>query len=295
MRISNARDDSFPAAGARVTEPVRSCATCGREVSSKYCPTCGERRLEPNDLMFRHLIEQAIETVSNTDGRVFRSFRDLALHPGVLTASYVQGRRKPYIGPLQLFLIANVLFFAMQSPSGWRIFATPLESHMYDQLYSGIARPLVDQRLVDKQTTPASYAPVFNEAAALNAKSLIILMVPPWALFAWLLFRRRDRTVVTHVVFAIHFFAFVLLLYSVLLLIAIVASRLLGLSGSVLDGWLALFHLAVYTAYLYGAVATAYEATGFARVLKVAVLAAAVPVILLGYRFAVFLITLYST
>ena len=95
----------------RVTEPARSCATCGSEVSSKYCPTCGERRLETNDLAFRHLIEQAIETVSNTDGRVFRGVRDLALRPGVLTASHIQGRRKPYIGPLQLFLIANVLFF----------------------------------------------------------------------------------------------------------------------------------------------------------------------------------------
>jgi hypothetical protein len=109
------------------------------------------------------------------------------------------------------------------------------------------------------------------------------------------LFRRRDRTVVTHVVFAIHFFAFVLLIYSLLLSVAFVATRLLGFSGSVLDGWLSLIHLAIYTAYLYGAAGTAYGVTGFARVLKVALLAVAVPVILLGYRFAVFLITLYST
>ncbi len=241
------------------------------------------------------MIEQAIETVSNTDGRVFRSVRDLALRPGSLTAAYMQGRRKPYIGPLQLFLIANVLFFAMQSLSGWRIFSTPLDLHLHDQLYSGVARQLVDDRLAESRRPSSRYAPVFNQAAALNAKSLIILMVPPFALFAWLLFRRRDRPVVTHVVFALHFFAFVLLAYSVLLLVATVATRLLGFSGSVLDGWLALFHLAVYTAYLYGAAGTAYGATGFARVLKVAVLAAAVPVILLGYRFAIFLITLYST
>ena len=37
------------------------------------------------------------------------------------------------------------------------------------------------------------------------------------------------------------------------------------------------------------------ERQGFARVLKVAALAAAVPAIQLGYRFAIFLITLYST
>jgi hypothetical protein len=279
-----------------VTEQVRStCATCGNEVASKYCPICGEKRLGKDDLTLRHLIAHAIETISNTDGRVFGSLRDLALRPGVLTAAYIQGRRKPYIGPLQLFLIINVLFFAMQSLSGWRIFSTPLDSHLHDQIYSGVARPLVDDRLTDRQTTLESYRPLFNQAAALNAKTLIILMVPPFAVFASLLFRRRDRTVVTHVVFAIHFFAFVLLIYSLLLSVAFVATRLLGFSGSVLDGWLSLIHLAIYTAYLYGAAGTAYGVTGFARVLKVALLAVAVPVILLGYRFAVFLITLYST
>ena len=115
----------------RVTDQVRStCATCGSEVSSRYCPACGEKRLGKDDLTFRHLIEHAIETVSNTDGRVFGSVRDLAFRPGSLTAAYMQGRRKPYIGPLQVFLIANVLFFAMQSLSGWRILSTPLDSHL---------------------------------------------------------------------------------------------------------------------------------------------------------------------
>ena len=120
-------------------------------------------------------------------------------------------------------------------------------------------------------------------------------MVPPCALVVWLLLRRRDRAVVTHAVFALHFFAFVLLAYTVLLSVATVAARLLGFNGSTLNGWLTLILLAIYTAYLYGAAGTAYGVTGFTRILKVAALAAAVPVILLGYRFVIFLITLYTT
>lgn len=277
-----------------MTEGRGKCPTCGREVTSRYCPACGERQLQPADLTFGHLVTQAIETISNTDGRVFASVRDLAIHPGVLSASYVQGRRKPYIGPLQLFLLANVIFFAMQSVSGWRILTTPLDSHIGHQIYSPVARRLVNDRLADKQTTLGAYAPAFDPAAALNAKSLIILMVPPFALLAWLLFRRRARTVVLHVVFALHFFAFVLLLYSVLLIAAAVASRGLGLNGSALDGWLALLHLAIYATYLNGAVGTAYGVSGMARALKAAALAASVPFILLGYRFAILLITLYA-
>jgi hypothetical protein len=50
---------------------------------------------------------------------------------GVLTVAYVQGRRLPYIGPFQLFLLSNVLFFAMQSQTNTNIVSSPLDSHLH--------------------------------------------------------------------------------------------------------------------------------------------------------------------
>ena len=65
-----------------------TCPTCNGDVATRYCPDCGERQLRPSDLTLGHLIGQAIETVTNTDGRVFASVRDLAIRPGALTSAY---------------------------------------------------------------------------------------------------------------------------------------------------------------------------------------------------------------
>jgi hypothetical protein len=216
------------------------------------------------------------------------------MRPGELTASYIQGRRKPYIAPLPLFLLINVAFFAVQSLSGWRIFSTTLYSHLSLQFYSGAARALVADRLAAMQTTLQRYAPAFDRAAELNAKSLIILMVPPFALAVWLLLGRRGRPFVTHVVFALHFFAFVLLVFCVLLPIGTLASRL-GPEASAVDVTLSVIQLASYAAYLSVAIGTAYGASGISRGLTVVMLTAAAATALMGYRFAILLITLYTT
>jgi hypothetical protein len=271
-----------------------TCPTCSRDVASRYCPACGERQLQPADLTFGHLLTQAIETISNTDGRVFGSIRDLAIRPGALTSAYIEGRRKPYLAPLPLFLLINVAFFAVQSLTNWRIFSTPLYSHLQQQLYSGAARALVAERLAAMQTTIQQYDPIFNQAAALNAKSLIILMVPPFALAAWLLLRRHGRPFVTHVVFALHFVAFVLLLFCVMLPIAKLGPAV-GLRDSALDFTITLSQMAVYAGYLWVAIGRTYGARGLSRVFTAVALTAATVAVQLGYRFAIFLITLYAT
>ena len=42
-----------------------------------------------------------------------RSYRTLLAAPGAITVAHVRGRRRAWLGPLQLFLIANALFFAI--------------------------------------------------------------------------------------------------------------------------------------------------------------------------------------
>jgi len=90
-----------------------------------------------------------------------------------LTAAYLRGQRKPYILPFQLFVMANLLFFAVQSLSGVKIFATPIDSHVHSDVWGPIAESLVKRPLEATRTTLAEYAPVFDHAVALNAKSMI--------------------------------------------------------------------------------------------------------------------------
>ena len=189
-----------------------TCPTCNEVLAASYCPECGERALHPHDLTLRGLLKQVVQTFTSVDGPLLRSFRCLVTRPGVLTVAYLRGQRKPYTLPLQLFLVANVLFFAMQSFTGAKLFSTPLNQHLQSDIWGDVAQQLVGRRLEMRQTSMDLYAPVFDHAVEVNAKSLIAVMVLPFALLPAVVFYRSRRPFVAHIVFSLHFYTFLLLL-----------------------------------------------------------------------------------
>lgn len=249
------------------------------------------RDLSPRDMTGRFLRE-----FSSLDGRLARSFRTLLTRPGALTEAYVAGRRRAYLGPLQMFLLANALFFAVQSFTHFDIFSSGIDSHLHHQDWSELARPLVAERLAALGLGLDVFAPAFDSAAVLNAKALIILMALAFVPFLPLAFWRARRPLGAHVVFALHLYAFILLLLCVSLLLA--EAQLLaggaGLASPWVDMALSLFNVTACAAYLYLALRF-YGSRGIARAAKSVALALAIAAIVLGYRFAIFLITLYTT
>ena len=235
------------------------------------------------------------KSVTNLDARLIRTVACLIRHPGELTVRYLVGPRKPYIGPIALFLLANVAFVAMETLTGSNVFATPLAQHLRNQPWSEWVHPIIARRIAAMGTTLAAYAPVFDKAVADHAKSLVALMVPPFALVAALVYRRSRRPFVAHVAFALHFHAFMLLLLSVALLVPAIDIWFggPGLSSRLLDNSLAVVHLALCAIYLYIASAPVYGAIGAMRWLQALVLTFGAMLTFLGYRFALLWITLY--
>ena len=274
-----------------------TCPTCNSELSTPYCPTCGERPPSARDLTLRGLFHQLFLAFSSIDGRLLRSFRCLVGRPGALTVAYVQGRRIGYLKPFQLFFIANLMFFAVQSLTNTNIVSSTLDSHLHTQDWHAFAQRLVSHRLETLHTTLNRYAPIFDQAILLHAKSFIILMVLPLALLLPALFHRNRQPFVAHAVFSLHFYAFLLLLFCVSL--AFVAANVqlggAGLNSARMDNVLSGINLAASATYLYLATGTVYGARGAIRIVKALTLALAVAGILLGYRFVLFLLTLYTT
>jgi hypothetical protein len=273
------------------------CPTCAIDVNAQHCPDCGERVLEAKDLTFMGLMSQVFQTVTSVDGRLLRSLRVLVTRPGVITCAYVTGPRRPYIGPFQLFLIVNVMFFAVQSFGGSPVFSNSLHSHMYAQDWSEFARTLVAHKLQAEHATLATYAPVFDHAVDVNAKSLVILLVLPFTLLLIPLFAGSHRPFVTHLVFALHLLAFLLLCSCILLLLTKLQTAFggSGLRALWFDRSLFVALIAVIATYLYVATGVVYQAEGLVRALKVAVLAVVIAAAVPGYRFLIFLVTLYFT
>jgi len=274
-----------------------TCPNCDILVPTPFCPTCGEHVLHTRELTLRPLIGQGFESFTNIDGRLLRSFRYLVSRPGSLTIAYLRGQRKPYMTPVALFLLINVLFFAMESLTGGKVFTTPLESHLHTQPWSSAVQNLVARNLEAKQTTLSSYAPVFNRAIALNARSLIIFMAVFFSLAPALVFWRSSRPLVVHVVFSLHFYAFVLLLLCIATAIPVISAWFggSGLESETMDHAIFIGLLIASAVYLYLSASAVYRDRGVVLILKTVALTVAVAVVLFGYRFMLLLITLQST
>lgn len=280
-----------------MTASAWTCPNCGIALTTPFCPGCGERPIGAIDLSLKGIAAQLMKTIAGVDGRLLRSVRALLLHPGSLTLAYGEGRRKPFIGPFQLFLLANVVFFAVQSLTHTRVFSSSLDSHLHHQDWSTLAQELVDHRLAATSSTLDRFAPLFDRAVVLHAKSLVIAMAVPFALLLPVVFFASRRPFSIHVAFALHLYAFLLLLFCVALGVAAVdvASGGGGLASAAIDNVLTALILVCSTAYLYLASGPVYGVAGWSRVARSLLLALAVGVIVVGYRFAIFVVTLYTT
>jgi hypothetical protein len=80
----------------------------------RYCPMCGERRLRRDEFGVLRVLGELPATLLSLDTRVVRTL-DVLGRPGLLTTETLRGRRSRYLSPLQLFLLANVLFFVVHA------------------------------------------------------------------------------------------------------------------------------------------------------------------------------------
>ena len=281
------------------------CPACKVPVTTPFCAGCGEHPLAPTEHTLRGLIHQFANTMSSIDSKLLRSLRDLMFRPGMLTAAYQNGLRKPYMQPFALFVMTNVLFFAAQAFTDIRIFSTQLEVNLQRADWSELARALTAARIAHLATTFAAFQPLFDQAVAVNAKSLMGLMVPPMALALPLVFIRRRQPFAVHVVFAAHFYAFLLVLITVPLLI-LAAAPLTGLKGlgsgmtmsDAMDTLTSVALAAICAGYFYVAIGRVYGTSGGTsgiwRWFQTAALVVWGALIFEGYKFTLFLITLYS-
>lgn len=190
-----------------------ACITCGTPLSGRYCHECGERRLDPSDLRTVPFLRRMAGGVFDLDSRLWRTYRDLIARPGHLTAEFTRGRRKPYLHPLQAFLLANLVFFAVLTTyGGVNTFTTELRYHVGQPTYGEAARRLVARHGEPGSAEAAAYERRFDEATPRYANSMVILMVPLVALVLVIAYATRREPLVRHVVFALHFMAVLLLL-----------------------------------------------------------------------------------
>lgn len=274
----------------------KPCLTCGTAHSGEFCPKCGEKRIDKHDYSLLHFVEHAFESFTHFDFKAFRCLRMLVLRPGRLTREFLDGRRKPYIGPVPLFVIVNVIFALLIGFTRWAPLSTTLLAQESIAPFAEMKRKLIAEKIAHEGVAREEFERAFNAKASLQAKTWVFVMIPVFSLLMAGLYGFR-RYFFEHLVFATHFYTFVLLLiltgvYVFSLWVTLAARMGMRLSGATLEMASGVFVCSGIAVYLFYGLRHTFAGSKMTAMLRALALTAAFLPILFAYRFLLFFVTL---
>lgn len=88
----------------------QQCLNCNATLSGKFCSECGQKAFLNKESFF-HLAYEFTADYFHFDGKFFSTIKNLLLKPGKLTHEYIEGKRKTYLNPIQMYLFVSAVFF----------------------------------------------------------------------------------------------------------------------------------------------------------------------------------------
>lgn len=220
-------------------EEATHCHNCSAAVDYHYCALCGqETRLHvPSASEFIH---EFIGHYVALEGRLWKTLANLLFKPGFLTAEYIAGRRVRYVEPLRVYLSLSILFFALLKFGGPPVANfddTTIERKPVAQASAAVPAKGAgaDNRMVfgltDAQVKKfdAFWELPHRERTKLMSNAFfsyvpyaVFCLMPVFALFLKLLYLGSGRRYGEHLLFALHFNAFVFAMLGMLILVSII-------------------------------------------------------------------------
>lgn len=219
-----------------------NCLNCGAEVKGKFCANCGQENLDTRENFF-HMAFEFVSDYFHFDSKFFRSLVPLFIRPGFLTKEYWEGRRVKYIHPLRLFFFVTILFVLSTSffyqrfgeqfkgrvvapDSSLVALDTAYLNSLPDttKLYIASARDSMTVKEIKQEKAKdarqlGKIIKGLDNVFANRLKYVIFFMLPVYALYFKILYRRRRPFYVDHLVYAMHLVTFAYCVFSVTLLL----------------------------------------------------------------------------
>ena len=229
------------------------CANCGVRLESSfiYCPQCGQENHDLN-IPVRHLLQEALEGIFHFDIKSVRTIQALAFKPGFVTLEFIKGKRARYVAPVRLYIFISFLFFLLLSvlpgrhasvssvnDSSINIGVTfhginsqelrGLQPLQLDSVLQSRALPLsVLNKYIVRQMSRISTEGQegFNHMLVKGISYMMFALMPLFALFIFLLNRKKAQYYIGTLIFSIHYHSFLFLLLTV----SLVVNRIAGTS-----------------------------------------------------------------
>jgi hypothetical protein len=102
--------------------PINECLNCGKKISSKYCPSCGQERIIRR-LEAKTIIQEVIHGIFHWENSFLRTFKLLLTKPGHFVKEYIDGKRKSFVKPFSFFLFFLTIYVLVFHWMSGRYFA----------------------------------------------------------------------------------------------------------------------------------------------------------------------------
>lgn len=177
------------------------CPNCGSAFDSRYCPDCGQKRIDKHEFAVRHFFGHLLHEITHLDSnKILRTFGHLLAKPGLLTREYLAGRKGIYLNPIRIYLTVSALYFVF----AWGTLATAGGGGVEQNE----TRPYMAEVARRKGEDPHTLAVKIQEKAGKYAGFARFASVLVSGLFLMLLYRSQGRYYVEHLIFSLHFYAF---------------------------------------------------------------------------------------
>ncbi len=207
----------------RVKAPPRRgdrCLNCGSEIGTNFCPHCGQPNSNHNMSVWQ-FFKDFLQEFIGLDSKLVRTLKPLLIRPGFLTSEWAAGRRARYISPLKLYLTLSAICFLILSlrPPSEMVSTSGDDgkgvtiSQSDDQPHSKAGKNF--EEILTRELTKLNGS---GPEAAANRKRFVsefmarlptanFILLPIFALYFKLLYARRSRFYVEHLVFALHYYS----------------------------------------------------------------------------------------
>jgi len=232
----------------------KTCLNCNHVVENKYCPNCGQENTETRQ-SFHYLFTHFIEDLTHYDGSFWKTIKALLFRPGRLTKEYLEGKRKKYVPPVKLYIFISFVAFLLPNLLPDYSLVEDLDANKKPKVNIVDEDKIQKQNVVvfngppisnlkqldsiDNVTTEKEkmsrleyYAYKYTlknkdkaskeesrerikENLKHNTPKVLFLYMPVFALFLWLFHNKKRWYYFDSGVFTLHFFAFLLLLFTI--------------------------------------------------------------------------------
>ncbi len=229
----------------------KNCLNCGHEVQENFCSRCGQENLELRDHFFP-MVNHVVSDYFHLDSKFPRSVVPLFLDPGFLTREYWEGRRARYIAPVRLFLFVTIVFMLFTTYIYNRYddrvkdtminYEATVSGYDSTEIFSMHDTTRVETRAGRKAIVTGKYLKdeyiegvlEFNQVEVSldfvfrNLKYVTFLLLPVYALWFKLFYRRQRPYYVDHVIYVMHLQTFIYLITTGIFIAGLLWSPVFG-------------------------------------------------------------------